>query len=91
MTHADKVYELLKDGNKHCQNEFHAFSWSPHKRRADAERKYGIKIQSQDCQHSIPGSRDYWISEFPPVIEKKVYRPMTDSELQIAKQSSLFR
>lgn len=84
ITHADKVYELLKDGNKHCQDEFHSFSWSPHKRRGDAERKYGIKIQFEDCKHGIQGSRDYWISSFPQVIEKRVYRPMTDEEVKQA-------
>ena len=78
MTHVEKAYNLLRDGSWHCQKEFREFSWSPHKRRAEAEVKYKISIEDRPCEHGIK-TRDYRASGIPPKI---TYRVMSREEVQ---------
>lgn len=70
MTQEKKVYEMLKDGEWHCQLEF----WS---RRSEVERTYGIAIEKRRCIHGQNKSFDYRFQEMP---RTRVYRAMTKEE-----------
>lgn len=63
-THVEKVIELTQDGFWHCQTEFREFSWSPHKRRAEA-RERGYDFDERPCKHGIKGSKDYRLINAP--------------------------
>ena len=70
MTQHEKIFDLCKDGQFHCQNEFRArFIYSPHKRRNEIAGKVNesdprpvnwhydwVKIK---CQHNVENQFDY--------------------------------
>lgn len=86
MTHADKIKQLLNDGEYHCAKELEAISWSKHKRVRDAEAKYKIKIETRSCVHLISGAHDYRIMGWKPPI---TYRPASNEEVERMKKEAL--
>ena len=65
-TQHQKLIEMCKDGEWHCQTDFRLHSWSPHKRRDDiveGRTKHAIKghykFEERSCEHGISGSKDY--------------------------------
>lgn len=91
MKQTEKVYELLKTGEWVCQLEFwNHYMRSPHKRRAEVQRKYGVSIEARRCTHGQNKSFDYRFGSIPKETTR-VYRPMTAQEEEIAKQNWLFK
>lgn len=76
MTQIDKIKELCKDGEYHCQNEFrNLYIYSPHKRRSEIEEQGEYIFIKRKCEHGISGQFDYKMIEKPkeekPIIEIK--------------------
>lgn len=83
---------MCLDGQWHCQEEFRAISWSPHKRRddvatwhkyrhPDGTQKYGWL--DRPCEHGIAKSKDY-------LMVQNRYRPIpirTVEPPKVAQQS----
>ena len=82
MTQHQKILQLHENREWICQNEYHAISWCPHKRRRELELG-GVKdlegnkipagkyhFESKDCEHGIKGSRDYLLVWVEPTFSE---------------------
>ena len=79
MTQIKLVYDLLKGGEWVCQLTFwNHYLRSPHKRRSEVEKHYGVTIESRRCTHGQNKSFDY---RFSQPVQTKIYRPATVEEL----------
>lgn len=59
-TQYQKILELHSDGKWHCNAEYwRLFIRSPHKRRSEMERMYGVRFEWIPCEHSHRNVRDY--------------------------------
>ena len=81
MTQHQKIIEMCKDGDWHCQNAFRAlYIYSPHKRRSEIEAQGEHKFKSRKCEHGVRGQFDYrmilnpYQSESLPHSEAKTHK-----------------
>jgi hypothetical protein len=67
ITQEQKIIELCKDGNFHCQQEFRNMHiYSPHKRRSEIEERGRYFFEERKCVHNVRGQKDYRMVEKPP-------------------------
>ena len=65
------IIALCKEAGWKCQNDFHAISWCPHKRRSEIAAKKEYEWHTRPCEHGIPGSKDYLLIELAPEEKKR--------------------
>ena len=60
MTQHEKIIDMCKDGEFHCQIQFwNLFIRSPHKRRGEIEKKGVYEFEDRKCEHGVRNGLDY--------------------------------
>lgn len=60
MSQHDKIKELMRDGEWHCQVSFwNLYIRSPHKRRSEIEKEGEFYFEDRPCEHHHKLVRDY--------------------------------
>lgn len=58
-TQHEKIIDMCKDGEFHCQTEFWNISKSPHKRRGEIAEDGKFYFIDRKCSHGLKGVLDY--------------------------------
>jgi len=68
MTQHEKIIEMCSDGEFHCQLAFwNLYIRSPHKRREEVEKKYGVGFKTMRCVHGVKNGYDYRMFRKPKI------------------------